>query len=323
MNNKKYTIGVVLLLIVIVLVTIVLYSHEQDAAQEALQGQGMSIVPVTTSSSSISSVTHISYACNSGKTIQADYSTFSEDTNTPAAATDTPPTPNGRVDLTLSDGRTMTLRQTISADGARYATNNESFVFWGKGNGALVLENNQAKDFVGCSVVAPQTGNLSQVYHDGSTAFNVRYPADFTADPTYVYQELGPTKDIHGVKFTIPVSVASGTNLSNDSYISVEYIPQTTSSTCSAKNFLEGAVATNVTDNSTDYSFASSTGAGAGNRYEETVYALPYTKPCIAVRYFIHYGVLENYPIGMVSQFDKPALLSQFDAIRRSLIVNQ
>jgi hypothetical protein len=68
---------------------------------------------------------------------------------------------------------------------------------------------------------------------------------------------------------------------------------------------------------------ASTTGAAAGNRYEETVYAIPGTNPCVAVRYFVHYGVIENYPPGTVRQFDKQALLDQFDRIRRTLVVNQ
>lgn len=44
------------------------------------------------------------------------------------------------VRLALSDGRTMTLPQTISASGARYASADESFVFWNKGDGAFVQE---------------------------------------------------------------------------------------------------------------------------------------------------------------------------------------
>ena len=78
-----------------------------------------------------------------------------------------------------------------------------------------------------------------------------------------------------------------------------------------------------ITDNGTIYSVASSTGAGAGNRYEETVYALPGTNPCVAVRYFIHYGVIENYPAGTVQAFNQPALLATFDAIRRTLVIVQ
>ncbi|MCL5017271.1 MAG: hypothetical protein M1155_01230 [Patescibacteria group bacterium] len=79
----------------------------------------------------------------------------------------------------------------------------------------------------------------------------------------------------------------------------------------------------NITEGGNDYSVASTTDAAAGNRYQETIYAFPYTNPCIAIHYFIHYGVFENYPAGKVKQFDMQAILDQFDQIRRSLIVNQ
>ena len=45
-----------------------------------------------------------------------------------------------RVELTLSDGRNLLLSQALSASGTRYANNDESFVFWNKGNTAFVEE---------------------------------------------------------------------------------------------------------------------------------------------------------------------------------------
>jgi len=46
----------------------------------------------------------------------------------------------GQVKLILSDGRKITLPQTISASGARYTNSDESFIFWNKGNGAFIEE---------------------------------------------------------------------------------------------------------------------------------------------------------------------------------------
>ncbi|HUD03973.1 MAG TPA: MliC family protein, partial [Candidatus Paceibacterota bacterium] len=46
-----------------------------------------------------------------------------------------------KVTISLSDGRTMNLPQTISADGGRYANTDDSFVFWNKGNTAFITEN--------------------------------------------------------------------------------------------------------------------------------------------------------------------------------------
>ncbi len=260
-----------------------------------------------------------SYYCNGGKTITAAYYRGAP---APAPAPGQPPVPTGSVVLTLSDGRSMTLPQTISASGIRYANADESFVFWSKGNGALVLENNQEKSYIGCVAAAPEPAgaSLPQVYANGADGFSIRLPAGYTTDESYRYQELGPGKEISGVKFTIPASVAASTNLSTDSYLSVEEIPQTRD--CTAGLFMwQGTPAEELTDGDTTYSVASSTGAGAGNRYEETVYALPGTNPCIAVRYFIHYGVIQNYPEGAVREFDAQALHAQFDAMRRTLLI--
>lgn len=45
------------------------------------------------------------------------------------------------VALALSDGRQIGIPQVISASGARYANQDESFVFWNKGNTAFITEN--------------------------------------------------------------------------------------------------------------------------------------------------------------------------------------
>lgn len=188
----------------------------------------------------------------------------------------------------------------------------------------MVLENGAEKNYTGCIAVASNpVGDLPQIYSNSTDGFSIRLPAGYATGESYKYQELGPKKDISGIKFTIATSTATGTNLASDSYLSVEQIPKVTD--CKAALFLDPQqVATStLTDNGVDYSVASSTGAGAGNRYEETVYALPGTNPCTAVRYFIHYGVIENYPAGTVQQFDQQSLLATFDAIRRTLTIAQ
>jgi membrane-bound inhibitor of C-type lysozyme len=277
-------------------------------------------VPVkTVVTSSPTLINTVTYSCDASKTIGA---AFYDGPTTPAKGEGQPPTPGGSVALTLSDGRTMTLVQTISADGGRYANADETFVFWSKGNGATVTES--SKDtYVGCITVAGEKATLPQVYSSSIKGFSLRYPANYGVNEKYSYQALGPGKEISGVKFTIDPAISKGTNLSPDSYISVEQIPMTAASTCSVARFIDngtkvGAIQT-VTDGSTSYSVASTSDAAAGNRYEETVYAIPGTSPCIAIRYFIHYGVLENYPKGTVTQFDAAALKAQFDAIRRTL----
>jgi membrane-bound inhibitor of C-type lysozyme len=283
------------------------------------------VLKVSSSTSTPSSPTPIAtvmYSCEVGKSINAVF--YQGETKLPSNS-EQPPTPSGTVDLTFSDGSTMTLDQTISADGARYANADGSFVFWSKGNSALVLENNQdSSSYTGCIAVAPEStgSDLSQIYTSSTMNFSIRLPQGYMPDDSYQYQELGPGESIAGVKFTIPASLAQGTNLSPDTYLSVEELPKAQQCTATAF-FGPGITAQTVTDGDTTYSVASSSGAAAGNRYDETVYALPGTSPCVAVRYFIHYGVLDNYPPGAVQGFDENAILTEFDAIRQTLTLGQ
>lgn len=64
------------------------------------------------------------YYCADGKTIDADYT-------------------DNQVVLNLSDGRQLTLPHAMSADGARYANEDESVVFWNVGNTATLTEGDQ------------------------------------------------------------------------------------------------------------------------------------------------------------------------------------
>ena len=65
------------------------------------------------------------FNCDDGKSVKAVFHTGA----------------SGTVDLTLSDGRTMSLPVTASAGGARYANKGETVVFWNTGNTASLDEN--------------------------------------------------------------------------------------------------------------------------------------------------------------------------------------
>ena len=79
-------------------------------------------------------VSKVVFDCKDGKTINA---TFFAD----------------KVELTLSDGRSMSLPQTMSGSGIRYANVDESFVFWSKGDTAFVTEGaSETETFADCVV---------------------------------------------------------------------------------------------------------------------------------------------------------------------------
>ncbi|MFA5392168.1 MAG: MliC family protein [Candidatus Paceibacterota bacterium] len=281
-----------------------------------LVGAGIWYVNNKGNKSLLSPIAQVTYICNDDKTIDAAFYKGEPKLVEPGEQ----PIPSGSVKIILSDGRDFNLPQTISADGARYANSNESFVFWSKGNGALVLENNIEKNYKGCIVFAKDPGGLSKVYLDNTVGFSIRYPVDYSINTSYKYQALGPNKDISGIKFTIPSSLATGTNLSSfDTGVSIEII--TAIQDCNAGLFLDSHTNVHIiTDNGSEYSFASTTQGAAGNRYEEEVWAIPGTNPCIAVRYFIHSTNIGNYPEGTVLEYDRAALINQFEKIRHSLI---
>lgn len=89
----------------------------------------------------------VSYSCDAGKTIDAKFYKGKDISGNE----NTPPIPGGRVVVSLDKGPEATLRQTISADGTRYVNDDESFIFWSKGNSAIIMRNNELDlSYVNC-----------------------------------------------------------------------------------------------------------------------------------------------------------------------------
>ncbi len=79
------------------------------------------------------------YFCDAGKSIEAKFYSGKE---MEAPLPGEMPQPTGTLDVSLDNGPVMNLRQTISADGVRYANSDESLVVWSKGTTVLVMRNN-------------------------------------------------------------------------------------------------------------------------------------------------------------------------------------
>lgn len=106
-------------------------------------------------------IASVKYFCENKKTLTADFfesknesSDSVSSTNTENTNNDTQdpsiPNPLGSVVVKLDDGRNFDLKQTISADGGRYANQDESFVFWEKGEEVMILEFDTEKMYKNC-----------------------------------------------------------------------------------------------------------------------------------------------------------------------------
>ena len=179
---------------------------------------------------------------------------------------------------------------------------------------------------MGTSIVPPAPPPPPQ--HTTSTyatsTFSLVYPSAYSVNDAYTYDAF-EGKPIAGVKFTVPASMTEGTNLSSETGVSVEWLPR--AQKCTGDIYvLPNVRATSLLVGSTTYSVATTSEAAAGNLYEEQMFAIADSKPCTAVRYFIHSTNIGNYPQegeGAVREFGRDALLREFDGIRDSLILSQ
>lgn len=164
---------------------------------------------------------------------------------------------------------------------------------------------------------------LPAVHTYASSTFSIVYPDRYTVNENYKYEGV-PKKSISGVSFLIPEAMTTGTNLSaSDTGVSVEQLPR--AQKCTGDIFIyENVKAADLTIGSKTFSMASTSGAAAGNLFEERVFAVKGSHPCTAVRYFIHSTNIGNYGTSTpVREFDHAKLLADFGKIRDSLELNQ
>jgi len=160
-----------------------------------------------------------------------------------------------------------------------------------------------------------------KAYIDEGGGYTLFYPTAYQIDTSYSYEGMGHGKDIPGVSFRVPESLTRGTNLSRDSYLSIERLAG--SDECSALRFTAASTTeSTLTEAGKRYSVVRTIEGAAGNVYEEQVYALPGSSPCTAVRYVVYSTNIRNYDAGEVIEFDRGALLSAFDTMRQSLNLN-
>jgi membrane-bound inhibitor of C-type lysozyme len=130
------------------------------------------------------------YYCDNNKSISAAY--FEGEPVTVAEGEK--PVPTGWVEVSIGGASTTTLNQTISGSGVRYANEDESLVFWNKGDEALIMRNNvMDMDYKNCSTAQKAVSNVS--IEDYVTA-NI--------------SALSPEKEVLGGKFYVTKIEAHG-----------------------------------------------------------------------------------------------------------------
>ncbi|HSM96824.1 MAG TPA: hypothetical protein VLT91_12320 [Rhizomicrobium sp.] len=160
-------------------------------------------------------------------------------------------------------------------------------------------------------------------YRDTKLGFSISYPDGWRLDPDHVYGALGPGKEIHGVAFVVDPKFTAGTNLSDDSYLAVEVLPD--ARTCTASLFLDDAIdkpRVKTSASGMTWSVQDGVDQGAGNAYDETVQAAIGTQPCLATRAMAHSTNIGNYDPGTVREFNRAAFNRTIDRMRESFRIS-
>jgi hypothetical protein len=166
--------------------------------------------------------------------------------------------------------------------------------------------------------LASSTGWVA--FSDPGAPFSISLPADYGRDEALIADNQH--HGIHAYYFRVPERFARGTNLSPDSHLSVEV--DFSGGACTPDLFQDNASGYYVeTQGPITFNVSKTGDAGAGNFYEDDVYAVAGSKPCIAVRYFIHSHNIGNYDPGSVRAYDAEGLIREFDAIRRTLVIRR
>lgn len=134
MNKKILWVAVIILI-----AAVAAWAYTNKPGQKDAPDQGSLVAKVT-------------YTCDKGKTITAAYY---DGPAAPKQVPGEPPVPGGSAKVSIDGGPEMTLMHTISADGTRYATADESLVFWSRGTSAFIMRNSSVdQDYNNCEALA-------------------------------------------------------------------------------------------------------------------------------------------------------------------------
>jgi membrane-bound inhibitor of C-type lysozyme len=223
--------------------------------------------------------------------------------------------------VTFPDGHTLSLPQSISADGGRYESG--TTVFWSKGDNAFVTENDK-QTYTNCVTGNQTTTGDTNTYVDNSKTFSFTYPSEFGlsgGDGSYTADWRVNTESL-GLLFAvvqIPKSFMPGTNFGEAKFtVGTSADPDAVKDCLVAQNG-EVVKASNMTIAGTIFSKIALSDAGAGNFYETTSYRTVRNSQCYAVEYTIHSSNIGNYsPDQGIKVFDEVKITSILEGMAQS-----
>ena len=226
----------------------------------------------------------------------------------------------GSVALALSDGRTLTLPQTVSGSGIRYEQG--TAVFSSKGSNATFTENEKIT-FNNCLAGTQTTLGDINMFTDTSKQITFSYPKSLklsSGEQGYT-QSWMQNSDKLGLVLamaTMPKSYQPGTNFSeakftvgtsSDAAAVAACLTATNGGTKTGTVVIQGEQYTRVTESD----------AGAGNLYDTTSYRTVKNSQCYVIEYTIHSTQLGNYdPSQHITAYDKAKVTSVLEGIVKS-----
>ncbi len=158
-----------------------------------------------------------------------------------------------------------------------------------------------------------------QSYRNGTYGFTFTYPSTMEfVTPSY------PLLQDKIVQLSIPQTGYPKTNF-GDAAFSVSASYAKTLSACLAANTPQNSdgFKKEAEINGTTFYFTKGAGAGAGNRYDSTIYrTLVGGQTCLELNETIHTTNIANYPSGTVTEIDKNVVQARLDAILNSFTLN-
>ncbi len=248
------------------------------------------------------------YSCDAGKTIMSKVGTDS-------------------TTITLSDDRTYTLAQAVSASGVRYTNTDATVEFWVKGDNAFLSENGTttyANCVAGSST--PTSGSAAVTFMDQGHTFSFQHAKDIAVSgggigytTEWTHDNAGNTNGLILAQATVDRGTQPGTNFSD-----AKFTVGTSSEQAAVKNCLISSNGNNpqkstLTINGVTYAKIIDGDAAAGNFYETTSYRTVRNNQCYSIEYVIHSTNIGNYdPNQGITEFNKEAVTAPLEQMVRS-----